>query len=564
MKPFWVTFYSYKGGVGRSLALANTAALLVKRGRRVLLIDFDLEAPGLDSFAEFAPAAGKSGVVEYVSEFLRCKVAPDIQPFVHRCELSGPLRGQLCVMPAGRRDAAYNHQLAHINWAELYESGLGAPFFANWKAAIDHHFQPDYVFVDSRTGLTEVGGVCTTQFPDLVMMLFGLNDQNVRGVATVAQSIREADPDRVPQIHFVATPVPNLPPDRSGVPTDKRAQDRRSQLTERMDAAAELLGVKINSTIRYYSPASLSEKLFVLEEGFTRQSINGDYERLCEQITKFNRTGLDFLIEQADEAIAEGDSTRRERLSAVLERDYADRAEAIYLHSRFAVARNETGKAVELAEKAFQLDPAYEDSFNFLSSHYTRAQKPERVVALFDALLARPELVSPERRYNIQHERGHMLMALGRYAEARECYSECMQYAIEHGEPPAMMLVHGFNSAESYRRASREIAEGIWKQVAELFGHAGASSDAPSPMQANQWQAMHIAFACSGDLLGARDALRKARRAAESVGEIEDVFSVKGYRMVPVSEFLAITAEMLAALDRGELWDGMKLPEPTK
>src|SRR5512144_576399 len=69
MKPFWITFYSYKGGVGRSLALANTAALLVKRGRRVVLIDFDLEAPGLDSFKDFESIAGQAGVVEYVTEF---------------------------------------------------------------------------------------------------------------------------------------------------------------------------------------------------------------------------------------------------------------------------------------------------------------------------------------------------------------------------------------------------------------------------------------------------------------------------------------------------------------
>src|SRR5687768_5726530 len=42
-----VTFYSYKGGTGRSMALANVAALLAQAGRRVLLVDFDLEAPGL-------------------------------------------------------------------------------------------------------------------------------------------------------------------------------------------------------------------------------------------------------------------------------------------------------------------------------------------------------------------------------------------------------------------------------------------------------------------------------------------------------------------------------------
>ena len=48
MKPFWVTFYSYKGGVGRTMAMANVAALLARKGRKVVMLDFDLEAPGLD------------------------------------------------------------------------------------------------------------------------------------------------------------------------------------------------------------------------------------------------------------------------------------------------------------------------------------------------------------------------------------------------------------------------------------------------------------------------------------------------------------------------------------
>ena len=44
------TFYSYKGGVGRSMAMANVADILARRGLRVLMIDFDLEAPGLEQF----------------------------------------------------------------------------------------------------------------------------------------------------------------------------------------------------------------------------------------------------------------------------------------------------------------------------------------------------------------------------------------------------------------------------------------------------------------------------------------------------------------------------------
>lgn len=45
-----ITFYSYKGGTGRTMALANVACLLAREGRRVLVIDWDLEAPGLHRF----------------------------------------------------------------------------------------------------------------------------------------------------------------------------------------------------------------------------------------------------------------------------------------------------------------------------------------------------------------------------------------------------------------------------------------------------------------------------------------------------------------------------------
>ena len=44
------TFYSFKGGVGRSMALANIAELLYRQGKRVVIIDWDLEAPGLEDY----------------------------------------------------------------------------------------------------------------------------------------------------------------------------------------------------------------------------------------------------------------------------------------------------------------------------------------------------------------------------------------------------------------------------------------------------------------------------------------------------------------------------------
>jgi len=49
-KAKFVTFYSFKGGSGRSMALANVAWILASSGRRVLTIDWDLEAPGLHRY----------------------------------------------------------------------------------------------------------------------------------------------------------------------------------------------------------------------------------------------------------------------------------------------------------------------------------------------------------------------------------------------------------------------------------------------------------------------------------------------------------------------------------
>ena len=242
-----------------------------KKAIQSFFLDFDFEAPGLDTFEEFKDAKEKAGIVEYVDEFQRTKVAPKIHPFVHAIKLPEDLRGKLWIMPSGRKDKAYNHLLARTRWAELFEDGLGVAFIENWKLSIEQAFQPDYVLIDSRTGLTEVGGVCTVAFPDLVVMLFGLNEQNVEGTAMVARHIRNAVMERQPQLHFVATPIPNFPAEKKGL------------LQLRFEAAEKSLGIELKSSpIRYWAPASLTERLFALNESLHSQPMVQDHTRLCE------------------------------------------------------------------------------------------------------------------------------------------------------------------------------------------------------------------------------------------------------------------------------------------
>jgi hypothetical protein len=234
---YTITFYSFKGGVGRTLALVNVAAQLARMGRKVLVVDFDLEAPGLETFDRFRPpeyhpdkverVVGRTmsvvtrekyvptqpGMVEYVTEYMRTKCAPDVGSYVYAAGPVGKKGGELWVMPAGRRDAQYQSALSRIDWLALYREHDGFLLFEDTKAQWEQAFKPDYVLIDSRTGHTDVEGICTRQLPDAVAMFFFPNEQNLVGVQQVCRRIRgEASSGLMKQIrlHFVMSNVPDL------------------------------------------------------------------------------------------------------------------------------------------------------------------------------------------------------------------------------------------------------------------------------------------------------------------------------------------------------------------
>src|SRR5436190_7243779 len=77
-----ITFYSYKGGVGRTMALANIATLLATWGKKVLVVDWDLEAPGVEHFlvapgAELNAAQARRDLIDLLTD-LSEKNSPDL------------------------------------------------------------------------------------------------------------------------------------------------------------------------------------------------------------------------------------------------------------------------------------------------------------------------------------------------------------------------------------------------------------------------------------------------------------------------------------------------------
>ena len=68
-----VTFYSFKGGTGRTMALANVAWILASNGLKVLVVDWDLDSPGLHRyfhpFLDPAKVAATQGIIELITDY---------------------------------------------------------------------------------------------------------------------------------------------------------------------------------------------------------------------------------------------------------------------------------------------------------------------------------------------------------------------------------------------------------------------------------------------------------------------------------------------------------------
>jgi len=103
-----VTFYSYKGGVGRSMALANVAMILSRRGKRVLVVDWDLEAPGLEEyfFGMHPTATEGRGLLHLLDEH---EQNPDYCDYIWKLDPPGE-GATIDLMPSGRDEPTYYPQ----------------------------------------------------------------------------------------------------------------------------------------------------------------------------------------------------------------------------------------------------------------------------------------------------------------------------------------------------------------------------------------------------------------------------------------------------------------------
>jgi cellulose biosynthesis protein BcsQ len=304
-----ITFFSYKGGVGRSMALTNVAVLLARWGYRVLMVDWDLEAPGLESFfTEYLPAgriARQEGILDLLqrgSDLTR-EVAEPLSWHERALPVRLPgLAGALDLILAGQTDdGGYFRRVRSLDIQALYEEGHGGELIEmlrdDWKKSYD------FILIDSRPGITDLGGICTIHLPDVLVLLLTPTEQALRGALDVARKAAIAR-QKLPheRLRVPVIPVPSRFDTTAEYSISKEWLDRfASELSELF---ADWLPTSVSRRdllevmkLPYVSYFSFGEKLPVLEQGtIDPTGLGYAYENLAALLAN-DLNEVDLLME---------------------------------------------------------------------------------------------------------------------------------------------------------------------------------------------------------------------------------------------------------------------------
>jgi tetratricopeptide (TPR) repeat protein len=203
-----ISFYSYKGGVGRTLTLAHTAIQLAKNNIKVCVLDMDLEAPGILYKFQNKPDYSKEGMIDYIYDcVINNNVPNSIDKYFYTFQNENEV-GYVKIMSAGKdmNKPEYFNKVSEISWDDLFfkksdnsnvadgddDVNEGLCLFVKLLELIETQIKPDYLFIDSRSGVTTMSKVCNSVLPDKVVMLLSNNEENINGSAIIYNHIHNS------------------------------------------------------------------------------------------------------------------------------------------------------------------------------------------------------------------------------------------------------------------------------------------------------------------------------------------------------------------------------------
>lgn len=198
-EPPRIVFASLKGGVGRSTALAVAASDLARRNKNVLVVDLDLEAPGVGDMLLDGERVPRLGTVDYLVENGLGGISDGhLSDFIGTSPLTAPGGGRVDVLPALGKDALQNPsntlpKLARAMIEDIDPEGVSVPVsvqIAEMIRRFTGRDSYDVVLIDSRAGLSELAAPAILSLGANVLLFGTAQQQTVRGYAALFAGLK--------------------------------------------------------------------------------------------------------------------------------------------------------------------------------------------------------------------------------------------------------------------------------------------------------------------------------------------------------------------------------------
>jgi hypothetical protein len=215
-----VSFYSFKGGVGRTTAMILSAVELARKGKKIVLIDFDLEAPGIASIFSTSnnDYYSNKGILDLFIDISinHSKQDSNINLIdyyfsITSTDIVGTNGGELIIFPAASTSLTEpNNYIDKLSKVDLKYNENKKYLPDQLFDSINEEIKPDFILVDSRTGINEIAGVLLTRYSSKIFLLFYGNQQNMFGLEAIIDII---DKTKTPYV-LINSPTPIQDTDR--------------------------------------------------------------------------------------------------------------------------------------------------------------------------------------------------------------------------------------------------------------------------------------------------------------------------------------------------------------
>jgi hypothetical protein len=174
-----IVFYSIKGGVGRSTALSVSAWALAEQGKKVMVLDMDLESPGISNSLLPYEKCPAYGIVDWLVEDLIDNGSAVLPYMVGLSDVSH--NGAVYVVPAhGKEAGEYLAKLGRVWMPKQRGDNPREPWQIRLNRLLvdlETQYKPDIVLIDSRAGIDEVSSACITSLGAEIILLFVLDSE---------------------------------------------------------------------------------------------------------------------------------------------------------------------------------------------------------------------------------------------------------------------------------------------------------------------------------------------------------------------------------------------------